>query len=403
MAGEVSPRRPVWRSRNGDYDAGCPRQEPCKRGIQDAPTFAVVPARPVLPHRPPRAAVRAFTLVELLVVIAIIGVLVALLLPAVQAAREAARRAQCVSNLRQLALACQMHTDAIGHLPTGGWGYAWTGDPDRGFGAEQPGAWLYNVLPHVEQQALRDGGADGDPGSNSAEQLDAARRRIETPLVLIACPSRRAPAAHTIRSTVAGNFRNADPPDTAARSDYAANAGTQDNEAGRGPDDYATVATHAWEAIDQPDRYDGVTHQLSAVGLEQITDGLAHTLLLGEKAHVPWTDADGSFGGDNEAWCTGFNNDLYRIVRGDPEIREVWPPAATNPDSLFSPLGDATAVRLYDAHGRSELRARIGLRWGSAHAGGFNAAFCDGAVRLVRFDTAGEVLQATATRSGAEW
>ena len=75
---------------------------------------------------------RGFTLVELLVVIAIIGVLVALLLPAVQAAREAARRNECANNLRQLALACLLHEEQLGYFPSGGWGNRCLGDSSRG-------------------------------------------------------------------------------------------------------------------------------------------------------------------------------------------------------------------------------------------------------------------------------
>ena len=97
-----------------------------------------------------------FTLVELLVVITIIGILIALLLPAVQAAREAARRMQCSNNLKQLAMACLNHEQAHGFLPTGGWRWYYVGDPDRGFDRRQPGGWIYNILPYIEQAQVHD-------------------------------------------------------------------------------------------------------------------------------------------------------------------------------------------------------------------------------------------------------
>ena len=94
---------------------------------------------------------RAFTLVELLVVIAIIGILVALLLPAIQAAREAARRAQCKNHLRQIAIACLNFESTQKEFPAGGWGFKWMGDPDRGVGRGQPGGWIFQVCPYLEE------------------------------------------------------------------------------------------------------------------------------------------------------------------------------------------------------------------------------------------------------------
>jgi prepilin-type N-terminal cleavage/methylation domain-containing protein len=93
---------------------------------------------------------RGFTLVELLVVIAIIGVLVALLLPAVQAAREAARRSKCANNVRQLGVAAHNHHDTLGHFPPG-IGYYKPGEPIRVFGT-----YHFHLLPYFEQANLFD-------------------------------------------------------------------------------------------------------------------------------------------------------------------------------------------------------------------------------------------------------
>ena len=133
----------------------------------------------------PPARACGFTLVELLVVITIIGILIAMLLPAVQAAREAARMAQCRNNLKQLALGCMTHESLTKRLPTGGWGFAWTGDADRGTDSRQPCGWLYNVLPFIEQQAAtrhrRRRGVER-PGENE-RQLAADRGSLAAALL----------------------------------------------------------------------------------------------------------------------------------------------------------------------------------------------------------------------------
>ena len=161
-----------------------------------------------------------FSLVELLVVISVIGVLIAMLLPAVQAAREAARQIECGNNVKQLALASLSHELAQGFFPTGGWDENWLGNPDQGFGKAQPGGWVYNILPFIEQQALHDLGATG----SSITIQDANAQRLTTPIPGLICPSRR--PAILYRMAFSFQFRLTTGFITpVARNDYAMNAG----------------------------------------------------------------------------------------------------------------------------------------------------------------------------------
>lgn len=100
-----------------------------------------------------RKALRAFTLVELLVVITIIGILIALLLPAVQAAREAARRAQCLNNLKQIGLALHMHHEQKGYFPPG-WFWPELNSTSCGARSGAEATWITYILPYIEQTAL---------------------------------------------------------------------------------------------------------------------------------------------------------------------------------------------------------------------------------------------------------
>ena len=161
--------------------------------------------------------------------ITIIGILIALLLPAVQAAREAARQLQCKNNLKQLALGMLNFRADNGHFPSGGWGCCWVGDPDRGTGIEQPGGWLYSILPHMEQLALYQLGTDGDPNNWTATQLAGAAQRVQTPLAIMKCPTRRQAVLYPMGSTSYGLVgpHGSAPTPQCSRGDYASCAGDQ--------------------------------------------------------------------------------------------------------------------------------------------------------------------------------
>ena len=128
---------------------------------------------------------RAFTLVELLVVIAIIGILVALLLPAIQAAREAARRTQCNNHLKNIGIALLNHVDARKVFPTGGAKYVQTGfgieqnlDSGRPLGPDKQGlGWGFQLLPYIEETA--------------AYQIKTTPDLQQVVIPIFVCPSRR--------------------------------------------------------------------------------------------------------------------------------------------------------------------------------------------------------------------
>jgi prepilin-type N-terminal cleavage/methylation domain-containing protein len=299
-----------------------------------------------------------FTLVELLVVIAIIGILSGLLLPAVQASRETARRLQCRNNLKQIGLACQSHLSRQRHFPTGGWGYWWIGDPDRGFSQSQPGGWVYNILPDLELTALRNRGK----GAKEADKKTAAVAVVHTPISEMICPSRRSVGLY--QKSIAGTFiaYNADENDpndnVLARSDYAACCGSQSfNDVGAGPMSFEEAAEFHWPDSNTPSspRYqDGVIYQRSAIKPTDIRRGSSHTIIAGEKYINPENYYTGLDPGDNESLYTGQNNDNYRVTSAPP---------------------------CRDQRGETNS-----TRFGSAHAAACHFVMCDGSVHSVSYD-----------------
>jgi prepilin-type N-terminal cleavage/methylation domain-containing protein/prepilin-type processing-associated H-X9-DG protein len=305
-----------------------------------------------------------FTLVELLVVITIIGILIALLLPAVQSAREAARRAQCSNNLKQLSTGCLLHEQAYGFFPSGGWGPDWAGDANRGYGKSQPGSWAFSVLPYIEQPALHDMGL----GSTGTELKHQNRLRDETPVTTFACPSRR-PAfvmpTHD-QTLVPSNVENVTPNNRHIITDYAANLGACLNAAAVytvTPNNVVTESDPANYA-----NYSGICFFKSEITVAMITDGTSNTYLLGEKYVNPDGYLDGSDPGDDWCMLTGQQDDNSRCVG--------WSDSTTVSDlSKFSyapPVQDEPGNVAYSNYA-----------FGSTHANSLNMSLCDGSVRAI--------------------
>lgn len=216
-----------------------------------------------------------FTLIELLVVIAIIGVLVGLLLPAVQAAREVARRMACQNNLKQIGLAFHSHHDTHLFFPSGGW--SWSDPPtyvsgSAAVGKDQKAGWGFQILPYIEAQNAVDAGPLVAVGA-------------ENPVFF--CPSRRSPQSVTLPD-------NYSPPLTGttvvhALCDYAASNREQT----------------------------GVLRRYEPRRLADIQDGTSNTLLVGEKrlnrALLGQPQDD-----DNEGYTTGWNEDTIRRTDKPP-------------------------------------------------------------------------------------
>lgn len=332
-----------------------------------AKKFAVESANAVsrcLSRRP-----KAFTLVELLVVIAIIGVLIALLLPAVQAAREAARRMQCKNNLKQMALGCLLHERAQGHFPvdgTDGWRNG-PFDPNRGFGSKQPGGWHYNILPFIGEEILRELGK-----GQSGTQLSNARKKVvETFVTTFICPTRG--QAELIPFGASYGMTGANAPKGFSRSDYAGSRGNPVRAVR--PNGTVSNANPACDYsiyqfgsnINPMTEYTGVIWSKEGTRIAAITDGTSSTYLIGERYITPdWygVGPDGTVIGSNgNGWAMGSDHDTTRCTgnRKINTLTEAIPPRQDTPG-----VDD-------------------GKPFGSAHAA-FHIAMCDGSVHAVSYE-----------------
>jgi prepilin-type N-terminal cleavage/methylation domain-containing protein/prepilin-type processing-associated H-X9-DG protein len=281
---------------------------------------------------------RAFTLVELLVVIAIIGILIALLLPAVQAAREAARRSQCSNNLKQIGIALHNYHDTFKTLPPG-W-FTPNGMPGD---SRYCWAWSAAILPFMEQGALQDASQYGKINIHTASGTPALLTILQTPVPTYRCPSDIGPATN--------NW-------LAIRSNRMATS----NYVGTHNSDY-------WDKNGDPEQ-GGIFIENEGTRFRDIRDGLSNTLMVGERK---WS---------------------FQDVNGDTLISasaHVWGGVPGHSSDWRWGYQVALGVYRMNLHGTDqsgkiysgEVSMRGANAFSSFHPGGAQFCLADGSVRFI--------------------
>lgn len=308
---------------------------------------------------------RGFTLVELLVVIAIIGILVALLLPAVQAAREAARRMECSNNLRQVGLAMHNYENAHGTFPVGAYGCCW-------------GTWIEAILPHLEQQNISDRYVDENKYDNpdSSYRYSGSQNRQVTTLQIgiLVCPS------DTSSATTLGGFQNI------TSHNYAVNLGNTGYLAGYPDNEDAVDGYNGVKFGGAPFSLKaGPSTEPYAATIADIRDGASNTLLASEVLQGRGNDLRGfSWWG----YAAGFNTYLS--------------PNSSQPDVMQSSgycVNDGVNPPCVGPHSTSQPMTNAAR---SNHTGGVLTVFCDGSVHFIGDNIDIDTYRALSTTRGQE-
>jgi prepilin-type N-terminal cleavage/methylation domain-containing protein/prepilin-type processing-associated H-X9-DG protein len=317
---------------------------------------------------------RGFTLIELLVVIAIIAVLIALLLPAVQSAREAARRTQCVNNLKQLGLAAQNYVGALNCFPMS------MGFDSPGFGYPEPASYsgLSMLLPYMEQSnvfnTLNYSILRGDPGNNTA---------MGTSVSSFLCPS----------DVQAGNL-----PVGQAGENYHPNSGNTI--------DYVWGASDPWGFNTSLPPFNGVFYPISATKIAEIIDGTSNTAAfsemgLGDMSNAIATEKTDQFW--TQTWPTTPDLAVSQC-QGFPASNLAYQGLST--DGV--PWIEGSTSAMYNHVNTPDKRScifppgRIMNTANSYHPGGVNMAACDGSVRFTKDSVNIATWRALGSRNGGE-
>jgi len=320
---------------------------------------------------------RGFTLIELLVVIAIIGVLIALLLPAVQAAREAARRAQCTNNMKQLGLALHNYHDSVGAFPIGRMGIGYDYSPQRG----QRRTWAFSTLPFFEQNNLF------NAINFNLQFYEAANTTIiRTPLNAFQCPSD------------SPSIQEPDTPYPRAKGNYAANWGNthfyQDEARSGWPNPYNTGPL-GLQGAPMGVYFNGAPFRGNrSAPLSAFTDGTSNTVMLAEVIIGP-NAAGGAYDHRGDIFNDDYNCTMFHTYT---------PPNSKIPDQM----GGDTNGRPWCSYGllpNTPPCTGGAIPFNAArsrHPGGVNALFGDGSVKFIKESIAIDVWRAVGSMQGAE-
>ncbi|MFM7319871.1 MAG: DUF1559 domain-containing protein [Isosphaeraceae bacterium] len=308
--------------------------------------------------------IRAFTLIELLVVIAIIAVLISLLLPAVQSAREAARKAQCLNNMKQIGLGLHNYHEIHNTFPPGYVSFFRRDSGDEGTAEDDIGpgwGWASQILPQLEQRTIHNAinfSLTMTYAANETAQLS----RISSFL----CPS-----DFTTNKVPVRDESNSTTIYTVGTSNYIGVYGVG-------------------EIGEAPGRGNGTFFRNSRVGINQMTDGSSNTFVVGERSHnlsyATWTGR--AIGG----WLFTTASFEGGTNKFDPE-----------PEESFCMILGPIELSEHDGMMRTPNypAAHVEDYW-SRHPGGVNFLFGDGSVRFIKNTINEHIYAALATRNGGE-